>query len=153
MSGGRARGAPAETLLRAERRQAAAVLVASHADHPGFAWLWPDPAVRRRALRPFLRATVGDVVAHGSATVGRDAQGRCAVALWLPPESFPWSLRRTLRAGLARADADGAACWVETSGPANVGSYRALGLEVAEPRLEHLPSGPPSTGLRRPPRR
>lgn len=210
MSGGNPRGAGVETLLRPERGEAAAVLAASHADYPGFAWLWPDPAVRRRALRPFLRATVADVAAHGSAAVGRDGQGVCAVALWLPPGSFPWSLGRKLRAapalartamaaprafpafaalgasaerthpdeehwslevlgvhpraqgegwggelmraGIARADADGAACWVETSDPANVGFYRALGFEVLAPRLEHLAGGPRYVGLRRPPR-
>lgn len=77
---------------------ATAVLLASHADYPAFAAVWPDPATRRRALRPFLRSSVADAAALSASTIGW-ADGRAvAVALWLPPGDFPWSTGRKLRA-------------------------------------------------------
>jgi ribosomal protein S18 acetylase RimI-like enzyme len=54
--------------------------------------------------------------------------------------------------GLRRADADGLPCYLETSDPGNEAFYRRLGFEVTEPRLEHLPGGPPYLGMRRAPR-
>ena len=78
--------------------EAAAVLLASHAQYPAFVALWPDEATRRRALLPFLRASVAGAVALSAGTLGR-AQGRpVAVALWQPPGAFPWSPPRKLRA-------------------------------------------------------
>ena len=74
------------------------VLAASHADYPAFAHVWPDPVVRRRALRPFLRAGVADSAGLGDSAVGREGDVIGAVALWLGPGAFPWSLGRKLRA-------------------------------------------------------
>jgi len=197
-------------LVRADVVAATAVLSASHADYPAFAHVWPDPAVRRRALRPFLRASVADAAALGDSSVGREGDRVVAVALWLGPGAFPWSParkaratgaflrtalaaprafpafarigaaaershpdavhwyleslgvhpaaqgrgwgRRVLEPGLDRADAQGVACYVETSDPGNEAFYRRLGFELTAPRLEHLPGGPPYLGMTRPPR-
>ena len=80
---------------------ATAVLAASHADYPAFCHVWPDPAIRRRALLPFLWSSVSDAAALGAGTVARDGDGVLAVALWLPPGAFPWSSARKLRAAPA----------------------------------------------------
>ncbi len=185
------------------------VLAASHADYPAFAHVWPRPVVRRRALRPFLRASVADAARLGHSTVGQEGERVVAVALWLAPGAFPWSPARKLRAlggllrtaaaaprafpafarigaaaerthpagahwyletlgvhpaaqgrgwgrtvlqpGLERADAEGLACYVETSDPANEAFYRRLGFDLVAPRLEHLPGGPPYLGMLRGP--
>ncbi|WNV74274.1 N-acetyltransferase [Geodermatophilus sp. DSM 44513] len=203
--------APADAAVRplhqSEVAAATAVLSASHADYPAFRHLWPDPAVRRRALLPFLRASLADAAALGGSSIAGDGDGALAVAVWLPPGAFPWSAarkaraapallrtamaaprsfpafarlsaaaehshpgdphwylqalgvhpraqrqgwgQRVLRPGLEQADATGLPCYVETSDPANQEFYRRLGFDVITPRLEHLPGGPPYTGLRR----
>ena len=186
------------------------VLAASHADYPAFAHVWPDPVVRRRALRPFLRASVVDAAGLGGSTVGREGDRIVAVALWLGPGAFPWSVARKMRAtgaflatalaaprafptfarigaaaerthprddhwylqtlgvrpgaqgrgwgsrvlqpGLERADAEGVACYVETSDPANEAFYRRLGFDLTTPRPGHLPGGPGYLGMTRPAR-
>ena len=74
------------------------MLAASHARYPAFGHLWPDPAVRHRALMPFLQAAATDAAGLGASVVGTDAGGMVAVALWLPPGSFPWSPVRQARA-------------------------------------------------------
>jgi ribosomal protein S18 acetylase RimI-like enzyme len=85
--------------LRADDTAAAAeLLAASHAGYPAFSHLWPDPGTRRRAVLPFLRATARDAAALGASEVAEEGQGIVAVALWLPPGTFPWSRRRQLRA-------------------------------------------------------
>lgn len=57
-----------------------------------------------------------------------------------------------LRAGLARCDAEGMACWLETTQPRNVPLYRRHGFEVAR---EWDPAGgaPHMWGMLRPARR
>ena len=96
MSAGRPRTA-IEPLEVHDAGAAAALLMSSHADYPAFVHVYPDPAVRRRALLPFLRASAADAARLSSAVSVRDDQGLVAVALWLPPGAFPWSALRKVR--------------------------------------------------------
>lgn len=86
-----------ERLDPALAAEAGAVVSASHADYPGFQYMFPDPAVRRRALPPFLTASARDAARHGHALVARDEAGMLGVALWMPPGTFPPSTTRQLR--------------------------------------------------------
>lgn len=99
--------APTEATVRPLRRgdlaETTAVLCASHADYPAFGHLWPNPAVRARALAPFLRASTADAAALQASAVAGDEEGMVAVALWLPPGAFPWSPARKARATPALA--------------------------------------------------
>ncbi|MGI8537216.1 MAG: hypothetical protein ACR2K2_12120 [Mycobacteriales bacterium] len=87
-----------QPLVRGDARAAGALLAASHADYPAFAHVFPRPAQRHQVLVPFLTATAADAIAFGVCTGARDDEGLLGVALWLPPGTFPWSLRRKLRA-------------------------------------------------------
>ncbi len=58
---------------------------------------------------------------------------------------------RLVAAGLARADRDGIACYLETSDPANVRFYERFGFTVVEPELRLVAGGPPHVAMRRPP--
>ncbi len=197
-------------LRRGDGAAAANVLADSHAGYPAFRHLWPDAATRRRALLPFLRASTADAAALSAGTVATDRDGVLAVALWLPPGTFPWSPlrqvragpallrtaladprafpafarlgaaaartlpspshwylealgvapraqrrgwgRRVLRPGLERADAASLPCYVETCDQGNEAFYGRLGFMVVGARHEHLPGGPPYTGMERLPR-
>jgi ribosomal protein S18 acetylase RimI-like enzyme len=86
-----------DVLRRTDVDAAALVLAASHADYPAFRHVFPDPAVRRRALLPFMRATAKDASQWPSSAVARRAREVVAVAVWLPPGAFPWSAGRKLR--------------------------------------------------------
>lgn len=88
-------------LRRGDTASAGEVLAESHARYPAFVHLWPEPAVRRRALVPFLRSAASDAAGLGAGDIGTDAGGIVAVALWLPPGAFPWSPRRQARASPA----------------------------------------------------
>lgn len=77
---------------------AADVLAASHADYPSFRHVFPDRVRRRRALRPFFAATVRDAMRCGLVRAAMNGPEPIAVAVWLPPGAFPWSLSRKLRA-------------------------------------------------------
>jgi len=77
---------------------AADVLAASHADYPSFRRVFPDRTRRRRALRPFFAATVRDAMRCGVVRAAMTGPTVMAVAVWLPPGTFPWSLSRKLRA-------------------------------------------------------
>jgi ribosomal protein S18 acetylase RimI-like enzyme len=57
--------------------------------------------MRRRALAPFLWAATEDAAGLGASEVAWDAHGIVAVALWLPPGSFPWTWLRQARAAPA----------------------------------------------------
>ena len=110
MSGGgegrtaRGRDAPArdevevKVLARGQERAAAAALAASHADYPAFRHVFAHPARRRRALLPFFAATVRDAVPFGAVYAALERSKVLAVAVWLPPGAFPWSIGRKLRA-------------------------------------------------------
>lgn len=77
---------------------AATTLTASHADYPSFRSVFPSPARRRRALRPFFAATVRDAMRFGVVRAAWLGSQVLAVAVWLPPGAFPWSARRKLSA-------------------------------------------------------
>lgn len=90
--------AGAISLRRGQHRQAADVLVASHANYPAFRHVFPDPRRRLRALRPFFEATLRDAIPFGCVYAGTDAGAMAAVAVWLPPGAFPWTGTRQARA-------------------------------------------------------
>lgn len=77
--------------------EAARVLAASLIDEPGFASIYPDPAVRRPVLERLMRMPAQDALAFRTvwaATIGDELVG---VAVWLPPGAFPLPPRRGLR--------------------------------------------------------
>lgn len=59
--------------------------------------------------------------------------------------------RQLLEHGLARAEAQGLPCYLETGKERNVAWYRRLGFAVAQPALEILPGGPTHWTMWRPP--
>ncbi|MGI8574173.1 MAG: GNAT family N-acetyltransferase [Egibacteraceae bacterium] len=68
---------------------------------PVFADLWPDLAVRRRALRRFFGIPLRDALAHGEVDAALDhddGDTLAGVAVWLRPDAYPMSLARKLRA-------------------------------------------------------
>jgi ribosomal protein S18 acetylase RimI-like enzyme len=77
--------------------QAGDLLAASHADYPGFVHLFPDPARRRRVIRPFMAATARDAALSALALVAEDGDGMLGVALWMPPGRVPLSAQRKAR--------------------------------------------------------
>ncbi|MPZ86703.1 MAG: GNAT family N-acetyltransferase [Nitriliruptorales bacterium] len=77
--------------------EAGDVLAASHADYPAFRHLFPDPAVRRRVLRPLMTAAARDAATHARAMVAHDDDGMLGIALWMPPGTFPLSSGRKAR--------------------------------------------------------
>ena len=85
-------------LMKGQVDAAAAALVASHADYPAFCHVFPDARRRARALAPFFRATVRDAVPFGAVQAAGDGAAVLAVAVWLPPGTFPWSALRKARA-------------------------------------------------------
>jgi GNAT superfamily N-acetyltransferase len=76
----------------------AAAIAAGHADYPSFRYLFPDPRRRARALRAFFTATVRDAIPFGAALAMWRDSVVAATAAWLPPDAFPWSVRRKLAA-------------------------------------------------------
>lgn len=58
--------------------------------------------------------------------------------------------RRLLESGLARADAAGDDCYLETHTPALVTWYQTLGFEVRHGGVAFTPGGPPNWTMRRP---
>lgn len=86
------------TLLRGQEQAAAAALAASHADYPAFRAVFPDPARRARALRPFFTSAIRDAIPFGSVLAALDESRVLGVGVWLPPGAFPWSVSRKLRA-------------------------------------------------------
>jgi ribosomal protein S18 acetylase RimI-like enzyme len=81
-----------------QERAAATVLAAGHRDYPALRHVFPDPQRRARALPPFFEATVRDAIPFGHALAVAEAGELAAVAVWLPPGTFPWTGRRKLRA-------------------------------------------------------
>jgi GNAT superfamily N-acetyltransferase len=73
------------------------LLAASHANYPSFRHLFPDPARRRRVLRPFMSAAARDAALHARAMAAYDDSGIIGVALWMPPGTFPLSFWRKAR--------------------------------------------------------
>jgi GNAT superfamily N-acetyltransferase len=95
---------------RADRRVVREVLAAAFQVEPVYAWLFPDPAQRRRRLGPLLAATVGrlhrDLGVVQVAEVGSAAAGELAgVAVWDAPGRTEPGPRRIAAAlpGMLRA--------------------------------------------------
>jgi ribosomal protein S18 acetylase RimI-like enzyme len=86
-----------EQLRPAQAAAAGNLLAASHHDYPAFRYLFPDPAVRGRVLRPFMAATARDAARMGHSVLARDDKGLLGVALWMPPSTFPLSAIRKAR--------------------------------------------------------
>lgn len=61
--------------------------------------------------------------------------------------------RRLLAPTLARADRDGAACYLETQRPETVRFYERLGFALEREGVPLLPGGPTHRTMRRPPAR
>lgn len=77
---------------------AAVALAASHGEYPSFRRVFPSPARRGRALRPFFAATIRDAMRFGVVRAAWQGPKVLAVAVWLPPGAFPWTARRKLSA-------------------------------------------------------
>jgi ribosomal protein S18 acetylase RimI-like enzyme len=86
-----------EVLRPNEAAAAGALLAASHHEYPGFRYLFPDPAVRRRVLQPFMTGAARDAARLGQSQLARDEDGVLGVALWMPPGTFPLSAWRKAR--------------------------------------------------------
>ncbi len=85
-------------LAPGEEVSAAAVLLSSHAEYPALAAVFPDAERRRRALAPFLQATVRDALRAGIVHGAHRTDGPLlGVAVWLPPGASPLSAWRKLR--------------------------------------------------------
>lgn len=74
------------------------MLEASHAEYPAFRLIYPDPAKRAKALRPFFQAAVKDAIPFGTVYAALDGDTVVGIAVWLPPGAFPWSAYRKLKA-------------------------------------------------------
>jgi len=94
---GHSDGVWVEQLDRTQAREAGNVIAASHADYPGFRHVFPDAAVRRKVLRPFMVVTARDAAVHGYALIARGDDGVLVAALWMPPGTFPLSGTRKAR--------------------------------------------------------
>jgi ribosomal protein S18 acetylase RimI-like enzyme len=81
------------------------VLGAAFQVEPVYAWLFPDPAVRRRRLRPLLRAALGRRGDLGVVEVAQVDGEIVGVAVWEAPGETGPGVGRTLRAlpGTVRA--------------------------------------------------
>jgi ribosomal protein S18 acetylase RimI-like enzyme len=86
------------TATRADRRAVADVLAAAFQVEPVYAWLFPDPAVRRRRLRPLLRAALGRRRDHGVVEVAQVDGAVVGVAVWEAPGDTGPGAGRTLLA-------------------------------------------------------
>lgn len=69
----------------------------SHQNYPAFTYVFPDDGRRARALRPFFAAAVRDAIRCGEVFGAQDADTVVGTAVWLPPDSFPWTTMRKLR--------------------------------------------------------
>jgi hypothetical protein len=54
------------------------LLAASHHEYPAFRHLFPDSAVRRRVLRPFMAAAARDAARLGHSVLARDDEAGAA---------------------------------------------------------------------------
>ena len=87
-----------QVLRRGQERAAAEAIAAGHANYPSFRHLFPNDELRAKILPTFFRATVRDAVPFGSVLSAWTGDRVDAVAVWLPPERFPWTRIRKLRA-------------------------------------------------------
>lgn len=125
--------------------------------------VWRSPARMREGSWEAIRTRLPYLLAFGSA-IGRAAQVAGLIKAHLPTEGC-WYLHyagchsdhrgkgfggMAIRAGLERADAQGAKAWLETADETNLAIYRALGFEVAA--TWQVPDGPQFWGMIRPAR-
>lgn len=147
-------------IIFAEDIKAGAIMMTSQAEA---VTAWRSPAQMHESRWEAIRTRLPYLLAFGTA-IGRAAQVAALIKAHLPAEGC-WYLHyagshsahrgkgfgsAAIRAGLARADAERARCWLETADPANLAIYRALGFEVA--CSWHVPGGPQFWGMMRPPR-
>jgi ribosomal protein S18 acetylase RimI-like enzyme len=124
---------------------------------------WRSPAQMREGRWEALRTRIPYLLAFGTA-IGRAASVADLIKANLPPEGC-WYLHyagshsqhrgkgfggAAIRAGLARADADGVGAWLETADEGNLALYQSLGFAVV--RQWQVPQGPRFWGMMRPPR-
>jgi ribosomal protein S18 acetylase RimI-like enzyme len=123
---------------------------------------WRSPAQMREGTWEAIRTRLPFLLAFGPA-IGRAAAVAALIKANLPPQGC-WYLHyagchsqhrgkgyggAAIRAGLALADAQGGAAWLETADEANLAIYRALGFAVE--RTWQVPGGPMFWGMLRPP--
>ena len=124
-------GVQVERLDRAGAREAGDVIATSHADYPGFRYVFPDPGVRRKVLHPFMAVTARDASVHGYALIARGDDSVLGAALWMPPGTFPLS-------GIRKARMTGGLLRVAVAARRSLPAFMRLGTA-----LEHAhPPGP-----------
>lgn len=121
---------------------------------------WRSPSQMREGQWEAIRTRLPYLLAFGPA-IGRAATVAGLIKAHLPPEGC-WYLHyagchsqhrgkgfggASIRAGLAKADAERARAWLETADEANLAIYRALGFEVAT--TWQVPGGPQFWGMMR----
>jgi GNAT superfamily N-acetyltransferase len=124
---------------------------------------WRRPSQMREGPWEAIRTRLPYLLAFGPA-IGRAASVAALIKAHLPPEGC-WYLHyagchadhrgkgfggSAIRAGLERADAEGAKAWLETADEGNLPIYRALGFAVVN--SWQVPGGPQFWGMMRPPR-
>lgn len=124
---------------------------------------WRSPAQMREGRWEALRTRLPYLLAFGTA-IGRAASVAALIKANLPPEGC-WYLHyagsdsqhrgkgfggAAIRAGLARADAEGVSAWLETADVGNLALYRSLGFEVV--KSWEVSEGPRFWGMVRPAR-
>jgi ribosomal protein S18 acetylase RimI-like enzyme len=127
---------------------------------PGaFPWSWRRQVRAASAFARVAAAAPGRLptfLRYGAAAQRSHPRRRhwYLVALGVRPEAHRRGIGTQLvAAGLAAADEDHAACYLETSDPANVAFYQRFGFEVVDPHLALVPGGPSHTAMRREARR
>jgi len=91
---------PVTSLGRHQIGLAADILTAAFHDSPLIAYMLPDPAVRKKRLRWYFRASVRYAVTCGECHL---AQSHDGVALWLPPLHPVCDIWGLLRSGIIAA--------------------------------------------------
>jgi len=119
-------------LSRDQLGSAGYVFASSHADYPGWRYVFPDPGQRERALRTFFTATVRDALPFGAVDAAVVDGRVVGIAVWLPPGRFPWSFARKLRITPAMVG-------VLLAAPARFRTFAGLGAnaEKLHPTYQH----------------
>ena len=122
---------------------------------------WRSPAQMREGTWEAIRTRLPYLLAFGPA-IGRAAEVAALIKANLPPQGC-WYLHyagchshhrgkgyggAAIRAGMALADAQGTAAWLETADEGNLAIYRALGFAIE--RDWQVPGGPRFWGMLRP---
>lgn len=79
-------------------KHASRVLVSSFHEQPHFVDLFPEPTVRTRALPHVFAALLADARQHGRIETISSNGTLTGVAVWYPPDAYPLSVGRQLRA-------------------------------------------------------